>query len=106
MPALIVRYEVVPEHVDDIVEAVEVAFAAANERQPEGIRWTYWQGPGDTEFGAILELADGVENPLPGIAAARGVQEAIAKAVAGEPPTPKHVTVIGSYGPGRSSAGV
>lgn len=98
MPTLIVRYEVGPQGVDDIVKAVELAFAAVNERQPNGIRWTYWQGPGDTEFGAILELADGVENPLPGIAAARGVQEAIAKGIVGEPPTPKPVTVIGSYG--------
>jgi hypothetical protein len=98
MPTLIVRYEVAPDSVDAIVKAVELAFAAVDEQQPDGIRWTYWQGPGEAEFGAILELADGVENPLPGIAAARGVQEAIAKNVVGDPPTPKPVTVLGGYG--------
>lgn len=98
MPTLFVRYETRDGGVDEVVSAVEAAFAAVNEQHPESIRWTYWHGPGKNEFGALLQLADGVENPLPMIGEAHDVQAAVAKWVDGDTPVPRPITVIGSYG--------
>ncbi|HEX2284799.1 MAG TPA: hypothetical protein VHI10_08245 [Mycobacterium sp.] len=97
MPTLIVRYDIDEDGVDDVVNAVAAAFAAVNEQRPGGIRWTYWRRAGSTEFVALLELDDGVENPLPAIDACRELQAVIAKWVPGEPPTPQPLQLLGSY---------
>ena len=60
---LMVRYEIAEDGVDDVVKAVEAAFAAVNEQQPDGIRFSYWRRAGSTEFLSVLELDDDVENP-------------------------------------------
>lgn len=100
MPTLFVRYQTRDGGAEDVLAAVEKAFNAVNAARPDGIRWTYWRGPGENEFGAILWLADGVENPLFTIGEARLVQAAVAGAVAGDPPSPQPITMIGSYGLG------
>ena len=64
MPTLMVRYKTAEDGVDDVVRAVEAAFAEVNEQRPDGIRWIYWRRAGSNEFFALLELDDGVENPL------------------------------------------
>ena len=47
-------------------------------------------------FLLLLELADGVENPLPAIAEARSFQHQMA-AWAATPPAPEPLAVVGSY---------
>lgn len=97
MPVLIVRYEVAEEGVAEVCAAVEGAFAAVRELAPAGVEYSYLRRAGSTEFVALLRLADGVENPLPGIAAARHLQATVAKWAVGEPPAPQAFEVLGDY---------
>lgn len=97
MPTLMVRYEIAEDGVDDVVKAVEAAFAAVNEQQPDGIRFSYWRRAGSTEFLSVLELDDDVENPLFAIGAANELRSMIAKWVVGDPPTPQPLALLGSY---------
>jgi hypothetical protein len=98
MSTLMVRYEIAEDGVDEVVEAVEKAFAAVNERRPDGIRFKYWRRAGSTEFLSVLELDDDVENPLFAIDAANQLRAVIAKWVVCDPPTPQPLTLLGSYG--------
>jgi hypothetical protein len=97
MPTLIVRYDIPEEGVDDVVRAVESAFAAVNDRQPDGIRWRYWRRAGSTEFVALLDLDEGIENPLLAIDAAKELQATVAKWALGAPPAPQPLQLLGSY---------
>jgi hypothetical protein len=97
MTVLTVRYEARPEHVDDLVAAIEKAFAAVHQAQPQGIRYGLGRLPDGVTFVGVLELADGVDNPLPGIAAARELQQQLAGWVVGEPPVPQPLDVVGDY---------
>lgn len=98
MPTLMVRYETAEDRVDDVIKAVEAAVAAVNEQQPDGIRFSYWHRPGSSEFLALLDLDQDVENPLLAIGAANELRSVIAKWVVGDPPTPQPLTLLGSYG--------
>ena len=98
MPTLMVRYEIDEDGVDDVVKAVEAAFATVHEQRPEGIRFSYWRRAGSTEFVSVLELDDDVENPLFAIGAANEMRSVIAKWVVGDPPTPQPLQLLGSYG--------
>ncbi|WP_229403401.1 hypothetical protein [Micromonospora okii] len=97
MPVLMIRYELADEGVTDVVEAVEAAFAAVRAEEPDGVRYAYLRRAGTTEFIALLELAEGVENPLPGMAAARRLQATVAKWAVGAAPTPQQVEILGDY---------
>ena len=97
MPTLMVRYEIAEDGVDDVVKAVEAAFAEVNEQRPDGIRFSYWHRAGSTEFLSVLELDEGVETPLLAIGAAKELQSVIAKWVVGDPPTPQPLRLLGSY---------
>ena len=97
MPVLIVRYDVAEEGLAEVATAVEAAFAAVRESAPDGIRYSYLRRAGSTEFVALLQLADGVENPLPGIEATRLLQATVAKWVIGDPPAPEAFEVLGDY---------
>ncbi|GAA2575641.1 hypothetical protein GCM10010399_01450 [Dactylosporangium fulvum] len=97
MALLMIRYQIADEGIADVVEAVENAFAAVAEAQPDGIRYLYLHAADTSEFIALLELADGVENPLPGIAAARHLQATVAKWSVGAAPTPRPLAVLGAY---------
>jgi hypothetical protein len=98
MRSLMVRYQVANEGVADIVGAIEAAFAAVEAQQPAGVRWAYYRRADSTEFVALLELDDGVENPLLGIGPARELRSAVARWVAGDAPTPLPLDLLGSYG--------
>ncbi|MEW9533978.1 hypothetical protein [Microbispora sp. NPDC049125] len=98
MPLLMVRYNVAEDGAEKVIGAVERAFAALEEQRPEGIRYAYYRRAGGTEFVALLELDEGIENPLPGIGAARELQATVAEWVVGQPPAPQPLDVLGSYG--------
>lgn len=98
MPTLFIQYNTREGSADDVIKAIEEAFKAVNEARPDSIQWTYWYGPRENEFGALLWLADGVENPLVNVKEARLLQAAVAQAVDGDPPSPRPVRMIGSYG--------
>lgn len=97
MPVLMIRYRVAEEGVAEVLDAIESAFAAVEQEQPEGIRYAYLRGAGGTEFLAVLDLDENVENPLPGMEAARRLQATVAKWATGPAPVPQPLDVVGSY---------
>jgi hypothetical protein len=97
MSTLLIRYDIPEDGVEELVKAVEAGFAAVNEVAPDGIRWTYWRRADSTEFVALVELDEGVENPLFAIDAAKELQSVIAKWVDGDPPRPQPLQLLGAY---------
>lgn len=95
---LFLRYEVDEDGVDEVIGAMEATFAALREQRPEGVRYAYWHRAGGTEFVALLDLEEGMPNPLLEIEAARTLQKAVAERVRGTPPTPHHLTLLSTYG--------
>lgn len=97
MTVLMVRYEVEKESVADVEAGIETMMAAIDQARPAGIRYALCKLPDGVTFVGVLALDDGVDNPLPGIAAARRFQEDLRSWVVGAPPTPEPLDVIGAY---------
>jgi hypothetical protein len=93
---MIIRSRVKPECVAEVEAGVRKMFAAIEQAQPKGVRYSSSRLPDGVTFLAQLELQDGVENPLPRIPAFREFQEILEQWIAG-PPVPEQLTVIGSY---------
>ena len=93
---LIVRSKVKPECVAEVEAGVKRMFAAIEQAQPKGVRYSSSRLPDGVTFLAQLELQDGVESPLPQIPAFREFQENLKQWVA-KPPVPEQLTVVGSY---------
>jgi hypothetical protein len=97
MTVLIVRYQVREECVDDVSAGIEQMIAALGQEQPKGVRYALGRLLDGVTFVGLLELAEGVDNPLPGIAAARDFQQKLPGWVVGDPPVPAPMDVVGSY---------
>lgn len=104
MPVLMIRYQVTDEGSAHVRAAIESTFAALRAEQPTGIRFAYGRSAGGNEFIGVLELAVGVENPLPTIAAARDLQATVATWAVGGPPTPQPIELLATYGFGSIGA--
>lgn len=98
MTVLIVSYQVPDEGVAPVTAAVEKAFKAVAEQAPPNLKYDYYRRSGTNSFVGVLELPDGVENPLIGIEAARELQATVAKWAIGETQGPQPLEVLGSYG--------
>lgn len=94
-----VRYTVQAEDAPQLDAAIERLFAAVHRQQPAGVRYWYGRLPDGATYVALLELDDGVDNPLPGLPEGRQFQEELRRFAAA--PLPEPVTVIGSYRPAR-----
>jgi hypothetical protein len=95
---LMINYQTAEEGVAELISAIKATFAALETEHPKGIRYAYWRRADSTEFVALLELDEGIENPLPDIAIARELRSTVAKWVVGEPPIPQSFQILGSYG--------
>jgi hypothetical protein len=96
MSVLMVRSKVKPESVTELDAAVGRVFAAIREAQPEGIRYASFRLADGVTYVALLQVDDGVENPVPGLPEFRDLQERLEGWVA-EPPAAGPATVVGSY---------
>jgi hypothetical protein len=85
-----------PESVTDVQAATKKMFAALNAAQPEGIRYASLLLADGETFLALVQIDDGVENPIPGLPAFWELQELVASSRA-EPPNVQSLTVTGSY---------
>jgi hypothetical protein len=85
-----------PEGVTDVQAATKKMFAAINAAQPNGIRYASLLLADGETFVAIVQLDDGVENPVPGFPEFRELQEVVERSRA-EPNNVQSLTVIGSY---------
>ena len=96
MSVIMVRSTVKPECVDEAEVAVKEMFAAIAEAAPNGIRYAAGKVGDGNAFFALLEVEDGVDNPLPALPAFVAFQSKLGQWIA-EPPTPAPLTVLGSY---------
>jgi hypothetical protein len=67
MSVLTVRAKLKEEHVADAEAAVKRMFAAIERERLEGIRYASIKLEDGVTFLALLEVEEGVENPLPGL---------------------------------------
>ena len=63
--SMLIRSTVKPECVAEVEAGVRKMFAAIEQAQPKGVRYSSSRLPDGVTFLAQLELQDGVENPLP-----------------------------------------
>ena len=96
MSVLTVRATLKEEHVADAEAAVQRMFAAIEREQLEGIRYASIKLADGVTFLALLEIEDGVENPLPGLPEAQEFYERLPEWYV-EPPEVGPGTPIGSY---------
>lgn len=96
MSVLMVRARIRPGSVAEIQAAVKDMFRAIEEVRPDGVRYASSRLPDGETYLILLEVEDGIANPLQNLAAFRAFQENLKKWLA-EPPTVENLTVIGSY---------
>ena len=96
MSVHMVQSKIKAESVTDVQAATKNMFAAVNAAQPEGIRYASFLLPDGETFVALLQVDDGVENPLPGLPEFRELLEGV-EASRAEPPSVQPLTVVGSY---------
>jgi hypothetical protein len=96
MKLMTIRTTVKPEHVDDVEREIGGFFAALQREQPDGIRYTSGRLANSTTYLTVLELDDGVENPLPQLPEFGQFQAHIRDWAAG-PPTAEQLDVIATY---------
>ena len=98
MTVLIVQYQIRDDARPPFAAAVGTLMAAVAEAAPDGIRYTLGTLPDGVTVVGLLELDDGVENPLLGLPAAGAFQRDLAGWVVGDPPAAVRLDVLGSYG--------
>jgi hypothetical protein len=96
MSVQMVQARIKAERVTGVQAAAKKVFAAINAAQPEGIRYASGVLPDGETFVALLQVDDGVENPLPGFPEFREFLEGVVASRA-EPANVQPLEVIGSY---------
>jgi hypothetical protein len=96
MSVVMVRARMKEQHVAEAVAAVQRMFAAIEREGLEGIRYASVKLEDGVTFLAMLEIEDGVENPLAGLPEAQEFYGRLPGWYA-EPPDVIPGTVIGSY---------
>ncbi|WP_330306368.1 MULTISPECIES: hypothetical protein [unclassified Streptomyces] len=96
MTVLMVRSTAKPEFVGELEEALKKMFTAIERERPAGVRYASYRLPDGVTYVAQLELADGVENPLPAIAEFREFQAGLKDWLAG-PPSAEQFEIRGAY---------
>lgn len=96
MPTILIRAHVKSEHADEVEEAARHVFAALAEAQPSGVRYSSYRIPGEASYIILLEVEEGVENPLLQLAAFRDFQGGLSTWLV-EPSIPQPLAVVGEY---------
>ncbi|MEX5632169.1 hypothetical protein [Parafrankia sp. FMc2] len=76
--------------------AVRSLFAALEEARPQGIRYTSCRLADGVTYVVLLQIEEGIDNPLPRMPEFLQFQENLKEWLA-EPPVPDQVAVIGDY---------
>jgi hypothetical protein len=96
MTLQIVRFTTHPEQVAAVESAITEMFSAIEDTRPSGIRYLATRHPDQPHFELLLHMADGADNPLPGIPpAARFRQQMTNWALTA--PAPQPAIVLGRY---------
>lgn len=97
MPLLMMQPKPKAEHREEMKAAIARLFAAIDEAQPEGIRYAACERSGDEGYLVLLELSDGIENPLPALPEFTEFQAKAAEWLDESSPPPTPLTVVGNY---------
>ncbi len=92
-----IRFHVAAEGIDEIINAAGILSDALNVERPKGLNWTYYRQVDSGEFLGLLELPDGVDNPLPAMPEGQQLGAAVAKWITGEAAIPEPVEIVGSF---------
>jgi hypothetical protein len=90
------RFTVDEADVPTVEAGVAEMMRAIEAANPDGVRYSVSRLPDGVTFVGLLELADGMANPLPAIPACRDFQVGL-RTWSTEPPVPQELTVIGTY---------
>jgi len=96
MTLAIVRFTARHEQAAQVEHAVHELFDAMREARPSGVRYLATRHADEPEFELLLHLADGVENPLPGIPRAARFRERVADWALTDP-APRPTRLLGDY---------
>lgn len=96
MSVQMVRFSTAAEQIPEVESAIAALFTAVGAAAPEGMTYTAGRVGDGPDFVFMLQLADGVDNPLLGIPAALDFRSKVT-GWAGEPVAPQPFTVLGRY---------
>ena len=96
MSVTMIRAKVKAERVADVEAAATTMFSAIEQAQPEGVRYASCRLADSATFVILLQLEEGIENPLAAVPEFREFQANLKVWIA-EPPTTEQLTVVGSY---------
>jgi hypothetical protein len=96
MNVMILRAKVKTDSVADVEAAVTAMFSALERARPQGVRYASCRLADSATFVILLQVQDGIDNPLPTVPEFRQFQDNLKHWIA-EPPIPEQLTVIGSY---------
>ncbi|RCK68625.1 hypothetical protein DT076_15490 [Desertihabitans brevis] len=96
MIIMTIRTQVRPEHAAEVESAVGGFFAALRREELAGIRYTSCRLADGITYLTLLELADGVENPLPTLPEFAVFQDGIRRWAAA-PPVAERWSVVARY---------
>jgi hypothetical protein len=96
MSVTLLRQKVKHDSVAEAEKAVRDLFATLDRLRPEGLRYASTRVKGGSTFVVLFELADGVEDPRPGIPEFGKFVEQLKGWVDG-PPITEQLEVVGSY---------
>jgi hypothetical protein len=96
MSAMLLRTQVKSESADEVEAAVKTLFAALEEAKPQGVRYSSYRLADGVTYVVVLDVEEGIENPLPSVPAFLEFQAALKGWLVG-PPVPEVLTVIGDY---------
>jgi hypothetical protein len=85
------------ENVGDLRAAADKMFAAIDAAQLEGVRYAWLLLPDGETFVAIVQVDDGVENPILALPEFQELQASTADWFAEPPNGAQALTVVGSY---------
>lgn len=88
--------KVKPESTGDIEASAQKMFAAIEREAPKGIKYASTRLADGVTYFVVLEVEDGVENPLPAIPEFQEFQQGLRSWVA-EPPNAGPAAIIGNY---------
>jgi hypothetical protein len=96
MSLMMLRQKVKDESVEEAAAAARDLFATLDRVRPEGLRYGSTRVVDSSTFVALIELADGTEDPRPAIPEYLRFLEQLKACVDG-PPVIEQLNVVGSY---------
>ncbi|THJ69088.1 hypothetical protein [Candidatus Frankia alpina] len=96
MTAMVLRSTVRSEYAPEVESAVKALFAALERHRPHGVHYASYRLADGVTYLVVLQVEDGIDNPLPAIAEFREFQENL-KGWLAAPPIPEQATVLGDY---------